>query len=654
MMNLLKLFFIGKAKDPKDSNIFTHLSLVAFLAWVGLGADGLSSSCYGPEEAFLALGNHYYLGIFVAIASGLTVLIISISYIQIIELFPHGGGGYLVASKLLSPKVGMISGSALLIDYVLTITISIASGADAIFSFLPKNFLPYKLVFAVVGLILLIILNLRGIKEAVLPLVPIFITFVVLHLFAIIYSITTHLYNFSTVYSNTKAEVGNSISELGIFGVIFLILKAYSMGAGTFTGIEAVSNGLPVLRDPKVVTGRKTMIYMAASLSITVIGLMLSYLLFQVKHVPGKTLNAVLFETMSINWGTSYSTAFIFAILLSEAILLFIAAQAGFLDGPRVLASMASDRWFPTRFAMLSDRLVTQNGVILMGVSAFVMMILTNGSVKLLVILYSINVFITFSLSQLGMVIHWWKRRKIEKVINKILINGLGLFITAFILITVIIIKFEEGGWITILITSGLVIFGLRIKAHYNKTAKMFKSLDDLVPSVDANLYDNFFKNNSPEEIKPTDKTAILLINGYNGLGLHSLLSLFKMFGTTFKNYIFVSVGVVDAGNFKGAGEVESLENYISNEADKYVNFMKKNGFNAEKYTTIGIDVVEEIEKVVPQINSKYKNAIFFGGQVVFPKETYFTKWLHNYIVFAVQKKLYQLGIPFVILPIRL
>ena len=161
----IKTFFLGGARDFRDRNIFHQLALSAFLAWVGLGSDGLSSSCYGPAEAFKALQGHPTLGIFVAIGTGITILIIASSYSHIIELFPHGGGGYLVASKLLSPEMGVISGSALLIDYILTITISIASGADAIFSFLPIGYIGYKLWFAVFGVLVLLLLNLRGIRE---------------------------------------------------------------------------------------------------------------------------------------------------------------------------------------------------------------------------------------------------------------------------------------------------------------------------------------------------------------------------------------------------------------------------------------------------------------------------------------------------------
>ncbi len=654
----IKTIIVGGARDPHDQKIFHKLSLIAFLAWVGLGSDGLSSSCYGPAEAFKALGGHPYLGIFVALGTGITIFIIAASYSHIIELFPSGGGGYLVASKLLSPNVGMVSGCALLIDYVLTITISIASGADAIFSFLPQSWYSYKLEFAVVGVIILLLLNLRGIKEAVIPLVPVFLLFVFTHLFAIGYAIISHAIKFHEVYNATGQELSKSFGTLGLFGVLFIVMRAYSMGAGTFTGIEAVSNGLPILREPRVATAKRTMHYMAFSLSITVIGLMIAYLLFKVEDQPGKTLNAILFTNMSANWGGHIGFFFVLITLLSEAILLFIAAQTGFLDGPRVLANMALDRWFPTRFAMLSDRLVTQNGILLMGITSLIMMLVSRGSVDFLIVLYSINVFITFSLSQLGMVKHWWQVRKSEnKWLRKLLLNGVGLILTSFILISVLIIKFGEGGWITLVITAGLVALTLIIKKHYLIAADLLRRLDTIVDSVEASIYN--IQGDNEEEVKdepkfdPKGKTAAILVNGFNGLGLHTLLSVFRLFGGTYKNYVFVQVGSVDAGNFKGVDEIENLDKHIDTEANRYVKYMKEHNYYAEAFTSVGTDVVDEINNLVPQITSKFHNVVFFGGQLVFPEESFMTKWLHNYIVFAVQRKFYRQGIPFVILPIR-
>src|SRR5512145_112500 len=181
----IKSLMLGKPKDPLDPKVFHQVSLVAFLAWVGLGADGLSSSAYGPEEAYLALGERFFLALPLALLMALTVFVISASYSQIIELFPTGGGGYLVATKLLGPKAGLLSGSALVVDYMLTITISIASSADALFSFLPGGFQPYKIVAEVFFILTLIFLNLRGVRESVLFLLPIFLLFILMHVVGI-------------------------------------------------------------------------------------------------------------------------------------------------------------------------------------------------------------------------------------------------------------------------------------------------------------------------------------------------------------------------------------------------------------------------------------------------------------------------------------
>jgi amino acid transporter len=654
----LKTFFLGGARDFRDRSIFHQLALSAFLAWVGLGSDGLSSSCYGPAEAFSALHGHPTLGIFVAIATGITILIVASSYSHIIELFPHGGGGYLVASKLLSPQMGVISGSALLIDYVLTITLSIASGADAIFSFLPAWMLDYKLPFAVVGVTCLLILNLRGVKEAVMPLVPVFLLFIATHLVVIVYAVFSHLGNFGTVYHETGRELTNSFNSLGIFGVLFLVLKAYSLGAGTFTGIEAVSNGLPVLRDPKVETAKKTMKYMAISLSVTVMGLMLAYILFDVHASPQKTLNAILFESVTASWGGFYGVGFVWITLFSEAVLLFIAAQTGFLDGPRVLANMALDKWLPARFAMLSDRLVTERGILVMGIASLIMMLASNGSVKFLIVLYSINVFITFTLSQLGMVRHWWAKRATERRwLKKLAINGIGLLLTTFILISVLVLKFNEGGWVTILITGAVVMGAFFIKGHYNKTSDTLKRLDVIVEAAvltGSDVLDKEDEQRAPmPAFDPKAKTAAILVNGFNGLGLHTLFCVFRLFGTVYKNYVFVEIGSIDAGNFKGADEIDNLGDFVRNETSKYVDYMKEHGYYAEAYFSLGTDVVDEVNKLVPDIREKFPDIVFFGGQLVFTKESLMDRWLHNYTVFAVQRNLYVHGIPFVILPVK-
>ncbi len=424
----------GPPKNIRDPRLFHSLSLVAFLAWVGLGSDGLSSSCYGPEEAFLALAQHQYLAVFLALMTAITVFVIAASYSQTIDLFPSGGGGYLVATLLLGPYPGVVSGAALVVDYVLTISISIASGADAIFSFLPAPFLHWKLLVCLFVVILMIAMNLRGVKESVMSLVPIFLAFVLMHTWLVGYVLLSRGAQLPGVLHQAVAQAQSTAHAVGWVALLAVFFRAYSMGGGTYTGIEAVSNGLPILREPKTVTGKHTMLYMAFSLAFIAGGILICYLLENVQFVRGETLNAVLFEHVASKW--PLGRGIITFTLLTEGALLFVAAQTGFIDGPRVLATMAHDNWLPRRLSHLSLRLVTADGVLAMGIAAGAILIGTRARVDALVVLYAINVFVTFTLSQLGMTVHWWTVRKSERNwIRKLMVNGFGMFLTAAILV---------------------------------------------------------------------------------------------------------------------------------------------------------------------------------------------------------------------------
>ncbi|HVP58440.1 MAG TPA: APC family permease, partial [bacterium] len=559
-------------------------------------------------------------------------------------------------SKLLSPRLGMASGCALLIDYLLTIALSIASGTDALFSSLPARLQPLKIFVSIAAVLLLVLLNLRGVKESVVSLTPVFIVFIVMHGAAIVTLLLTHLPEADTLVNAARSDIGSSIGEAGVFGTIFLIFRAYSMGAGTYTGIEAVSNGLPILREPREKTAKRTMLYMAVSLAFMALGLTIGYLLYGAGFHPTKTLNAVLFESATAGWG-DWGHIYVLVALVSEAAILVVAAQTGFLDGPRVLANMAKDRWVPTQFSMLSDRFVTQNGILIMGGAAFLLMLLTHGSVRFLVVLYSINVFITFSLSQLGMVRHWWQERRMgAHWKHRILVNGIGLVLTLFILASVVVLKFHQGGWITLLITGTLIVLVTLIRRHYNYTARLLGRLDSLVQVAEKALAEpaagGQVKKPAPE-FDPKGRTAVLLVNGFSGLGLHTLLGIIRVFQDSFRNFVFIQIGILDSGNFKGSFEIEHLKTYAETEVDKYVEYMQRHGYYAERFTTIGVDVVEEVAKIVPEIMERFPHPVFFGGQLVFPHETVFNRALHNYTVFAVQRRLYTQGIPIVIMPIR-
>ena len=649
----LKELILGKPKDPLDPKVFHQVSLVAFLAWVGLGADGLSSSAYGPEEAYLALGQYFYLALPLAVLMAVTVFVISASYSQIIELFPTGGGGYLVATKLLGAKAGLLSGSALVVDYMLTITISIASSADALFSFLPITFQPFK-IFAEVTLIFgLILLNLRGVKESVLILLPIFLLFIAMHFVGILLGVMPHLGTMPTLVANSYDEVGRDAQTLGVVATLAILLHAYSLGGGTYTGIEAVSNGLQILREPRVETGKKTMLYMATSLAFTASGILLCYLLNQVKHEPGKTLNASLFSGVFAGFfgaETPLTTSLVILILLTEAALLVVAAQAGFLDGPRVLSNMALDSWVPHRLSHLSDQLVTRNGVWFMGLASLAFLIYTQGQVKLLVVMYSINVFLTFTLSQLGMCRHWWEVRQSQRAwARKLFVNGLGLSLTALILCVTIVTKFTEGGWITLVVTLGFVVLCQAVRIHYDRVQKALKTLDDSLLNIP-------FQPNLREPVPPKDPkapTAAIIVRDFDGISIHTLLNMQRLFPNYFKNIVFISVGVIDTGQFKGRGEIESLRRKTEENLKSFVEYANCLGWYAESRYGLSVDLISELEALCQAVAKEFPRTVFFSGNLVFEEENVLTRLLHNHTPFTLQQRLQFAGHDMMILPIR-
>ena len=645
---------IGPPRDVRDPQIFHSLSLVALLAWVGLGSDGLSSSCYGPEQAFLALGHHQYLAVFLALLMALTVFIISASYSQTIDLFPTGGGGYLVATKLLGKYFGLVSGSALVVDYVLTISISIASGADAIFSFLPVPWLPFKFWLCIAVVIAMVVMNLRGVKESVLSLLPIFIAFVVMHVWLVGYAILSRAPELPSVFGNAVKEVHVSTSSIGILALAVIFFRAYSLGGGTYTGIEAVSNGLPILREPRAETGKRTMIYMALSLAFIAGGILLGYLLLNVEAETGKTLNAVMFERLASKWtmlGVPVGPWIITFALITEGALLFVAAQTGFVDGPRVLATMATDRWLPRRFSNLSARLVTQDGVVAMGLAAVVLLIGTDAKVDLLVVLYAINVFVTFTLSQLGMTLHWWAERKAEKRwLRKLCINGVGTFFSGTILIITTTLKFDQGGWITLVITGGLILVCYMVRSHYERVSKAIEQLEaDILPK----LYS--VAKLEPAKRDPDAPTAAILVSGYNGLGLATLIAVTQLFKAEFRNVVFIGVGEVDAALLKGPEEVQELENRMAEDLNEYCQFAADLGLHPELRAGLAPDVVLELRRICLEVAHEFPHVVFFAGKLIFSDEIegFIGRFLHNHTAVELQNWLQLYGFSLVILPVR-
>jgi len=647
----IKHILIGAPRSVKDPAVFHKISLIAFLAWVGLGSDGLSSSSYGPDEAFRALGDYPFLSIGLALATAFTVIIIAYTYSRIIEHFPSGGGGYVVASKLLGPKLGVVSGAALLVDYVLTVSVSIASGVDQIFSTLPHEIIQYKMIAVAFIIGILMILNLRGVKESVTILMPIFILFLATHVVLIIGGIATHAVEASRVVNEVSNSYHQGIATIGFAGLFAIFIRGYSMGAGTYTGLEAVSNGIQVMREPKIETAKRTMLYMAVSLAITAGGILILYVLYNVRPEAGKTMNAVLLERFSGSWSLGsiqIGNYFVVLTLAAEAALLFVAAQTGFIDGPRVMSNMAIDSWMPNRFSSLSDRLTMQNGVMLMAFAATLTLILTRGDTSMLILMYSINVFVTFSLSQMGMVRYWIQnRKKFPDGTRHILIHLIGLILCLSILIVSLFEKFTQGGWITLVVTSALIVLCLMIKRHYRRVRLKLNRLDDILSDIPV------IEVASPKNLKPKEPTAVLMVSSFNGLGIHSFLQIQKLFPGHFQNMIFISVNVIDAGSMKGLHEINDSIQATESSLKKYVEMAKQFGFAADYRLGVGTEVLPEAERLAREISKEYPKSIFFTSKLVFQKERWYQRLLHNETASQLQRQFQFEGLNTMVLPIR-
>jgi hypothetical protein len=329
-------------------------------------------------------------------------------------------------------------------------------------------------------------------------------------------------------------------------------------------------------------------------------------------------------------------------------VLLVVAAQAGFIDGPRVLANMAVDSWVPRRFAALSDRLTTHNGITLMGATSLIALLYTKGDVGQLVVMYSINVFLTFSLSMFGMLRHTWRERhQTPHWARKLALFGLGFALCATILVITVLEKFREGGWITLLCTGAVIGLCFVIRGHYRRVRHrltvLYHDVKHLGLAARAGI--PIRDRGAP--------TAAVLVPSFGGIGIHTALNVFRSFPGHFKNLVFISVGIIDSGGFKGADAIESLEANTQAMLKRYESLATELEVPSESVFAIGTDAVAEAEKLCLAVRQEFPVVTFFAGKVVFQRERWYQRLLHNETALAIQKRLTWAGATMVVLPTR-
>jgi amino acid transporter len=640
----------GAPRDWADRAIFHKLALIPILAWIGLGSDALSSCAYGPQEAFKALAGNEYLAVPLALATAVTVCLLALSYSALVESFPYGGG-YGVATRMLGRHAGLVAGAALIIDYVLTIAISLVSAAEAFLSLVPsippEAFHTWTTWIAWGGIAFLTGLNLRGVREPVYALAPAFAVFLIVHALLIVAGIVLHIPEVPVVARELGHGFVSGWQTLGAFGMLTLFVGAFVIGGGTYTGIEAVSNGLPLLREPKVQNAKRTLLYIAVSLAICAAGLIVCYLLWGIRPVAGKTMNASLAEAVMGGWPGG--RALVWAAMLSAAALLVAAAQAGFIGGPRVVANMAVDGWMPRRFVALSERLTTGNAVLFLALAAMAVIWLTGAQVTTLVVIYALSVFLTFFLAMAGMLRYWWseKRGKPHRR-RRIILFSLSAAVCAVVLVYGAITQFAAGAWIALIAIAAIAVVGILISNHYRSVSmgliKLYRSLENLSLEPKPGV----------GEIDARRPVAAVLVSGFNGIGIHTVLNVFRSFPGYYQGVVFISVGVIDSGNFKGEDAVGDLQGQVEASLSRYVALAQAQGLPATSRMSLGTDIVDEAERLCLKAAKEFPRVTFFAGKVVFRRESWYQRWLHNDAALALLRRLQLAGHTVVVLPARI
>ncbi len=475
MYSSIKRLLIGR---PLKSHELGEQKLSKLKALAILSSDALSSVAYGTEQILIVLASVSTLAFWynIPIAAGVLFLLLALtlSYRQIIFSYPQGGGAYLVSKENLGVNPGLIAGGSLLVDYILTVAVSISSGTDAITSAFPALH-PYSVEIAIFLVILITILNLRGLTESASVLAyPVY-----LFVFAIILLIIVGAYKVATgqISPNLHPHIGTPVAGISLF----LLLRAFSSGCSALTGVEAISNAIPNFKDPAPKNAATTLAMMGGILAVLFSGItFLSYWY----GIGPKADETVVSQIASHTFGRNYVYYFIQAV---TAIILVLAANTGFSAFPQLAFNLARDKYMPRMFTMRGDRLGYSNGIIFLSVASILLIIGFKARTEHLIPLYAVGVFIPFTLSQTGMIIKWIKQRPSGWVL-KLIINLVGALISFLVFAIIFVTKFHQV-WFVVIFLPALVYLFHKINKHYRAVGEQLRCSHQVAEKINGNVF---------------------------------------------------------------------------------------------------------------------------------------------------------------------
>ncbi|MGZ3773623.1 MAG: APC family permease [Pseudobdellovibrionaceae bacterium] len=472
----LKRALVG---TPLSNEHLAHELIPKWKALAVLSSDALSSVAYATEEILIPLSlfaaGAVAWSLPIALAIGALLVIITLSYRQTIDAYPNGGGAYTVAKENLGKKAGLVAAASLLIDYTLTVAVSVASGVENFTSAFP-NLAEHNVLIGTAVIFFVMLMNLRGVKESA----SVFALPTYFFIFSILALVGTGIVRMVMGYEIPQAPI---VHETYPAIPIFLLLRAFSSGCSALTGVEAISNGIPIFKGPAQHNAKVTMVWMSSLLGVMFLGItFLAHMMGIVPH-EGQTVVSLL-STKVFGQNIMY-----YMVQISTALILFLAANTSYADFPRLASLLARDGFLPRQLGSLGDRLVFSNGILGLSFAAMFLLIIFGGVTHHLIPLYAVGVFLSFTLSQSGMVLHHLKLRE-KGWIRALTFNAIGAVTTFVILMVIAFTKFASGAWIVLLLIPAFVWFFLQIKNHYLFVARRLgrvstDQFSEMIPSSD-------------------------------------------------------------------------------------------------------------------------------------------------------------------------
>ncbi len=471
MFRTLKKFVLG---PPLASAEIHEQKLTKKIALAVFSSDALSSVAYATEEILLVLVTAgmaaIHLSLPIAVAIGILLIILVSSYSETIHAYPSGGGAYIVAKDNLGTYPGLIAAGSLLTDYILTVSVSVASGVAAITSAFPELY-PYRVVICVVFIVIITVANLRGVKESgVIFAIP---TYLFIGTFTLLLAVGFYQYAFGHLEVVREVSAFPKATHALTY---FLILRAFSSGCTALTGVEAISNGIPAFKQPESRNANITLLCMGFILLTLFMGITE---LARLYHILPKGEETVVSQ---IARHVFHGGPFYYLVQVATALILVLAANTSFADFPRLASLLARDNFLPRQLSSLGDRLAFSNGIILLGLASSLLIIFFQGSTHHLIPLYAVGVFISFTLSQAGMVQHWIKLKG-RGWFHRVLVNGTGSLATFIALIVIASTKFTHGAWMVIVFIPIVIMGFLAVHNHYRRIIdQLHPNFVDLLP----------------------------------------------------------------------------------------------------------------------------------------------------------------------------